>query len=115
MDSELERARHKVFNYAVEALNETIVNEKHDHFFNNLRCAAKVNLASGFILKNIQDGGFTYSYAQENNTLLDRSKLVCTHDELANLKDFLNKTDAIESCSGERMNTQSGGSTSWQT
>ena len=32
VDSELERARHKVFNYAVEALNETIVNEKLDHF-----------------------------------------------------------------------------------
>ena len=26
MDSELERARHKVFNYEAETLNETIVN-----------------------------------------------------------------------------------------
>ena len=69
--SELERARHKVFNYAVENLNETIVNEKIDHFFNNLKCAAKVNLDFGFILKNIEDGGFRYFYAHENNTLLD--------------------------------------------
>ena len=106
VDSELERARHKVFNYAVETLNETIVNEKLDHFFNNLKCAAKVNLAFGFILKNIEDGGFRYFYAHENNTLLDRSKLVCTHDDLAKLKDFLNKTDVIESCSRERMNTK---------
>ena len=38
VDSELERrARHKVFNYAVETLNETIVNEKLNHFFNNLK------------------------------------------------------------------------------
>ena len=58
VDSEFERARHKVFNYAVETLNETIMNEKLDHFFNNLKCAAKVNLAFGFILKNIEDGGF---------------------------------------------------------
>ena len=106
VDSELERARHKVFNYAVETLNETIVNEKLDHFFNNLKCAAKVNLAFGFILKNIEDGGFRYFYAHENNTLLDRSKLVCTHDDLAKLKDFLNKTDVIESCSRERMKTK---------
>ena len=106
VDSELERARHKVFNYAVETLNETIVNEKLDHFFNNLKCAAKVNLAFGFILKNIEDGGFRYFYAHENNTLLDRSKLVCTHDDLAKLKDFLSKTDVIESCSRERMNTK---------
>ena len=106
VDSELERARHKIFNYAVETLNETIVNEKLDHFFNNLNCAAKVNLAFGFISKNIKDGGFRYFYAYENNTLLDRSKLVCTHDDLAKLKDFLNKADIIESCSRERMNTK---------
>ena len=105
VDSELERARHKVFNHAVETLNETIVNEKLDHFFNNLKCAAKVNLAFGFILKNIENGGFRYFYAHENNTLLDRSKLVCTHDDLAKLKDVLNKTDVIDSCSRERMNT----------
>ena len=60
VDSELERTRHKVFNYAVETLNETIVNEKLHHFFNNLKYAAKVNLASGFILKNMEDGGFRY-------------------------------------------------------
>ena len=78
--------------------------EKLDHFFNNLKCAAKVNLAFGFLLKNIEDGGFRYFYAHENITLLDRSKLVCTHDDLAKLKDLLNKTDVIQPCSRERMN-----------
>ena len=60
VDSELERARLKVFNYAVETLNETVVNAKLDHFFNNLNYAAKMNLAFGFILKNLEDGGFRY-------------------------------------------------------
>ena len=105
VDSELERARHKVLKYAVETLNKTIVNKKLDHFFNNLKRAAKVNLAFGFILKNIEDGVFRYFYAHENKTLVDRSKFVCTHDDLARLKDFLNKTDFIESCSRERLNT----------
>ena len=106
VDSEAERARHKVFNYAVEILSETIVKEKLDQFFNNLKCVAKVNLAFVLILKIIGDGGFTYFYAHENNTLLDRSKLLCTHFDLAKLKDFLNKTDLIESFSRERMNTK---------
>ena len=52
VDSELERARHKLFIYAVETLSETIVNEKLDHLFNNLKCAAKLNLAFGSIWKN---------------------------------------------------------------
>ena len=90
----------------METLNETIVNENFDHFFNKLKCAAKVNLAFGLILKNIENAGFRYFYAHENNALLDRSKLVCIHDDLAKLKDFLNKTDVIESCSRERMSTR---------
>ena len=69
--SQLERARHKVFNYAVETLSESIVDEKLDHFFINLKCAANVNLVFGFILKNIEDGCFILFYAHENNTLLD--------------------------------------------
>ena len=105
MDSELERARHIVFNYAVETLNETTVNGKLDRLFNNLKCAAKVNLAFSFILKNKEDGVFRYFYAHEDNTLLDRSKLVCTHDDIAKLKKIVNKTDVIESCSRKRMNT----------
>ena len=55
VESDLERARHKVFNYVVESRNETIVNEKVDHFLNHLKCSAKVNLALGFILKSIED------------------------------------------------------------
>ena len=106
VDSELERARHKVFNYAEETFIETIVNEKLDHFFNNLKCAAKVNVALGFILKNIEGGGFRYFYAHDNNTLLDQSKLVCTRDDLAKLKYFVNKTDVIESCCRERWSTK---------
>ena len=106
VDSEPERARHKVFDYAVETLNETIVNEKLDQFFNNLKCAAKTNLAFGFVLKNIKDGGFRHFCAHKNKTLLDRSKLVCTHDDLLKLKTFLNKTDVIESWSQEGMNSK---------
>ena len=65
-----------------------------------------MNLAFGFTLKKTKDGGFGYFSAHENNTLLDRSKLVCTHEDLTTLKDFLNKTDVIESCCRERMNTK---------
>ena len=65
-----------------------------------------MNRAFGCILKNIEDGGFRCFYAHENNTLLDRSKLVCTHNDLAKLKDIINKTDVMGSCNRERMNTK---------
>ena len=89
--SKLQRARRKVFISAIGNLNEEIVDGKLDHFFNNLKCAAKVNLAFGFILSNMEDRGFRYFYAHENNTLLDGSNLVFNRDDLEKLKDFLNK------------------------
>ena len=82
------------------------MNKNFDQFFNNLKRAAKVNLAFGFILKNIEDGGFRYFYAHKNNTLLDRSKILSTRDDLAKPIAFLNKTFFIESCSLERINTK---------
>ena len=103
VDSELERARHKVFNYAVGILNAKIVDKNLNHFFINLTCAAKVNLVFRFLLKNIEDRGFRHFYAHGNNILLDCSKLVCIRDNLAKLKDILNKTDVTKSCSRKRM------------
>ena len=56
--------------------------------------------------KKTEDGGFSYFYVHGNITLLDRSKLVCTHDELAKLKDFVNKTDIVEFRGREKMTTK---------
>ena len=58
--SELERGRHKFFKVAIEKVNTKLVLEKLDHFFNNTKCAAKVNLAYGFILRNVVDGGLIF-------------------------------------------------------
>ena len=59
VDSQLEWARYKLFIYAKENLSTTIVDEKLDHFLNNLNCPEELNLAFGFILKNLEDGGFS--------------------------------------------------------
>ena len=96
-ESELERARHKVLNYAIENFNAKIMNEKIDHFLNNSKFAAKGN--RGF-------EGFRWFFAHENKILLDRSKFVCNKDDLAKLKEILVKNDVIESCSRERLNTK---------
>ena len=56
--------------------------------------------------KNIEDGGFRFFYAHENHTLLDRSKFVWSLDDLIKLKESLNKTDVIELCSWETLNTK---------
>ena len=71
VDSEIEKARLKVFNYARETIRTKSEEEKFDHVFKKLNCTTKVNLAYGFILKTIEVGGLRYFYVHENNTLLD--------------------------------------------
>ena len=54
---ENERARHKVLIHDIENRNTDFVDKKIDHFFKKLKCSAKVNLAFGFILRFLEDGG----------------------------------------------------------
>ena len=96
--SEIQKGRHSVFNFVVNNLTAQVIEEKLDRVLDHLKCAAKLNLTLGFILKNIEDGKFRYFYAHENNTLLEQSKLVSNKDDKAKLKKILKKTDVIESC-----------------
>ena len=106
VDSEIQKGRHCVFNFAVNNLTAQVIEEKLDRVLDKLKCVAKLNLALGFILKNIEDGKFRYFYAHENNTLLEQSKLVSNKDDMTKLKEILKKTDVIESCTKERSNTK---------
>ena len=106
VDSEIQKVRHKVFDFAVNNLTAQVIEEKLDRVLDKLKCVAKLNLALGFILKNMEDGKFRYFYAHENNTLLEQAKLVSNRDEMVKLKEILQKTDVIESCTKERSNTK---------
>ena len=87
VDSEIQKGRHSVFNFVVNNLTAQVIEEKLDRVLDKLKCVAKLNLAFGFILKNIEDGKFRYFYAHENNTLLEQSKLVSNKDDMAKLKE----------------------------
>ena len=106
IDSEKQKRRRSVFNFAVNNVTSQVIEEKLDRALDKLKCVAKLNLPLGFILENIEDGNFRYFYAHENNTLLEQSKLVSSKDDMANLKKILKKTDVIESCTKERSNTK---------
>ena len=83
-----------------------MINEKLDLVFKGLKCSAKVNLAFGFVLKNVEDGSCRYFYAHESNTVMERSKIVCTPDDITNLKQKLQKLDFVDRCTRERANTK---------
>ena len=105
-DTEMENGRHRVFNFATSSLNMALLNDKLDYVFKELKCAAKVNLAFGFVLKNNEDGMCRYFYAHENNTIMARAKLKCTQADMTNLKDRMQKMDIVDICTRERANTK---------
>ena len=53
VDSETQKGRHGVLNFAVNNLTAQVNEEKMDRVLDKLKCAAKLNLALGFILENI--------------------------------------------------------------
>ena len=108
VDSEIQKGRHSVFNFVVNRLTAQVIDEKLDRVLDKLKCVAKLNLALGFILKNIEDAKFRFFNAHENNTLLEQSKLVSNKDHMVKLKKIFKKTDVIESCT-KKGSIRSGG------
>ena len=104
-DTEKENGRHRVFNFSLSSFDISLLNDKLDYVFKELKCAAKVNIGFGFVLKNIEDGMCRYFYAHENNTILERTKIVCTQADMTNLKDRMQKMDIVDLFTRERANT----------
>ena len=69
--------------------------------FGSLKWAAKLNLAIGFVLKNVEDGSCRFYSAHVNTTLFERSKLVATTEDLTRIESILKNTDVNESCTRE--------------
>ena len=105
-DTEMEKGRHRVFNFALSSFDVSLLNDKLDYVFKDLKCAAKVNFAFGFVLKNFEDGSCRYFYAHENNTVMERSKLLCAEADMTNLKNRMQKIDMVDICTRERTNTK---------
>ena len=101
VDTEMENGRHKVFNFQMSKLDTKVINEKLEEVFNKLDPAAKINIALGFVLRE-----YRYFYAHENNTLFEKSHLLCTKADLITIQRTVEKFDIVEQCTQERQNTK---------
>ena len=85
----MENGRHGVFHSNIDALNPKNLLEQLDVVVYSFKYAAELNLAFGFVLKNVEDGCFRYHYEHEKKTLLDRTKLVASTEDLEIFKNIL--------------------------
>ena len=102
--TEIEIERHKLFNFQMSKLDTKIINKKLEEVFNKLDSAAKINVALGFVLRNVKMGDFRCYYAHENNIWFEKSLLLCTKAELITIQGKVEKFDTVEQCTQERQN-----------
>ena len=102
----MENGRHRVFNLSISSFDISLLKDKLDYVFKELKSAAKVNLAIGFVRKTIEDGRCRHFYAHGNNTMMEKAKLVCTQADMTNLKERMQKMDIVDHCTRERSNTK---------
>ena len=69
VDSEMENERRRVFNFAMDTLDPEYLLKKLDVVFDSLKCAAKLNLAFDFALKNVANESCWYYYPHEHITI----------------------------------------------
>ena len=103
---DMENERHRFYNLAMDSLDPKNLLEKIDVSLDRLKCAAELNVAFGFVLKNVEDCRFRYYYAHKNLTLLERSELVAATEDLTKIKNLLSNTDVIESRTRDRAITK---------
>ena len=106
VDTEMDSGRHKIFNFQMSRLDTKIINEKLEEVFNKLDSAAKINNALEFVLPNVEKGEYRYYYVHENNTLFEKSHLLCTKADLISIQGKVEKFDIVERCTQERQNTK---------
>ena len=90
---------------AVEKLNAIIVDENFDNFFNNLKCAAAMNLASGFIQGKKMEDSYNFTHTKTISCWID-SNLWAPGKTWQNKKVFSTKLTSL--CRGaEKERTRS--------
>ena len=102
----MENGKHWVYNLPMDTVDPKYLLEKLNIVFGSLISAVELKIAFGFVLKNVEDGTCRYEYAHKNITLMERSKLVTSTEELTKIRNLLSNTDVIESCTGKRAFTK---------
>ena len=103
--STLRRMGNRVFKVAMDTLNPHLLIKKSNLVFGSLKCAAKLNVAFGFVLRKVENDSCRYYYPHENITMMERSKLVARKKIWKKTEILLNNVDVIDSCTKERSNT----------
>ncbi len=78
-----------------------------DCVFDNLPCAAKINISFGYLLRNVETEEFTYYYAQSNTSVFTLPIMVANSMDLDFLRDRVDNENFFRHMMRERPDTKS--------
>ena len=105
-DWKLEQGDHVTFNFALESFSIEKLNSKLNDVFSHLKYAAKVNVAFGFVMKNIDDSRCRFVYPQGKNSMLGKYKLLITGDDLKHFKAMIAAKNVKTACTRGMVDTK---------
>ena len=77
-----------------------------DGLLGHLKYAAKVNVAFGFVMENIEDSRCRFVYPPGKNSLLEKNKLLVTGDDLKHFKAMIASINDITARPRGMVNTK---------
>ena len=104
-NTEMENWRHRVFNFKLSKLDPSEMNKKLKEVFEKRNCAAKIDLSLGYITK-CGHRRLPRFYAHENNTVFEKTNLLCSKRQIVSLQERLEKMDMVVTCAQEMENTK---------
>ena len=106
VDIEMENGRHKVLSFQMSKFVTKVINERLDEVINRID-SAKINIVPGFFLRIVETGEYRNYYKHiKNNTLFEKSHLLCTKADLITIQRKLEKFAIVEPCTQEGQNTK---------
>ena len=81
----------------MKTLNPKSFLENLDLDFGSLKSVAMLKVAFKYVLKSFENSCCPCCYGRENNTMLERSKLGTTKEDMAKIKTLLGNNDVIQS------------------
>ena len=76
VDSEMTIGRHSVVQFATDSLSPHLIVKKLNQVVDSIKCAAKLEVAFGFAVKNVADGSCHFYHPAETNTPRKQSTLL---------------------------------------
>ena len=106
VDMEMENGRLNSLKFQMPKLDIKVINEKLEEVFNKLDSAAKINIPIRFVQQNFKTGEYRCFYDHEDNTLIEKSHLLCAKADLIAMQGKVEKFDIVEQCTQERQYTK---------